>query len=105
MLRSNLQERSTADCATCMNPTLWSDDGVGNSLKASVHDEDCSGQLSLVMPKQMESVQQAVLQNQRFTISEHSVQWLQMLAVDSCDTGVQTLLHWYNKCLNNGGDC
>ena len=28
-LRSNLQQRSIANCATCMNLTIWSDDGVG----------------------------------------------------------------------------
>ena len=35
---SNLQQRSTTNCAMCMDQTswatVWSDDGAGNSLKA-----------------------------------------------------------------------
>ena len=76
MLRSNLQQRSTANCGTCMDPTLratvWSVDGAGNSLRAQLM---CTTMtvvvsLSLVMPELMESVQQAVLQNRHFTIWE-----------------------------------
>ena len=32
--RTNLQQRSTANCATSMDPTVMADDGVDNSLKA-----------------------------------------------------------------------
>ena len=28
-----------------------------------------------------------------------------MLGVDSYDTGIQTLVHRYGECHNNGGDC
>ena len=69
--RSNLQQRSTANCGKCMDPTIWSDNGADKSLNAKpMCNEDCSGQPSLVMPEVMESMQQAVLQNWFFTISE-----------------------------------
>ena len=94
--------------------------------RTNVHNEDRSGRPSLVTLEVMESVRQAILQNQCFTISELSRQfpqmshsllhdvvsqgqekrfhndsevqtavtsWLQTLAVDSYDTGIQMLVH------------
>ena len=77
-----------------------------------MHNKDHSSQPSLVMPELMGNVQQAVLQNLGFIISEFSGQFPQMavtswpltLLVGSYDTGIQTLVHRYDKCSNNGGD-
>ena len=82
MLRSNLHQKSTAHCAKCMDPTLWSDDGVTceqfTESWTNVHYKDYIGRLSLVTPELMKSVQQAVLHNWRLTISEISGQFHQM---------------------------
>ena len=56
-----------------------------------MHDEDRSGQPSLVMPELMESLWQAVLQNLRFTISELSGQFPQMFLFMGPDIGGRLL--------------
>ena len=73
--------------------------------RTKVHEENHSGRPSLVMLELMESVWQAALQNRLFTILELSGKWLQTLAVDSYDIDLQTLVHRYDKCFFNGGDC
>ena len=76
-LRSNLQQRSTANCATCMGRQY------GQTMVWAIHwrPNQCAwrrtcGLPSLVIPELTESVRQAILRNRRFTISEFSGQWL-----------------------------
>ena len=37
-------------------------------------------------------------------VSTTVTSWLQTLVIDSYDTGIQTLVHWYDKSLINDGD-
>ena len=68
--------------------------------RTNVHDQDRSGRSFLVTPELMESVQQAVSQNQYYTSLLSMVPDVSDRLIWGYDTGIQTLVHWYDKCLN-----
>ena len=110
IFRSNLQQRSTTKCAMCMDPTSWatvcSDDSVDNPLKVKPmcmmktvvadHPWWCQNWWK-VCGKQFFRPGASQFRN---SLINGSRRW----QLDCYDTGKQTLVLWYDKCLNNSGD-